>query len=327
MHIRQIDITQDDDLSTVLSAWHDFTASTLPGPGFGAHRLRFDAGVGLDSECLNLAAFADEQAESASGLITVRLERTTNTDLGDAFVFLRADQSETTVADALLTAARTRLAQAGRSRVHINMPQVAPSPAYGPLYSPAPAFTSVCSTLDLSAVDRQQFAEWAAPSPENKDFQIVHWVDHCPDELVESYNVCLKAMDDAPLEDLNVEHSERSVAKLRQGEALTVSYGVKRYVAAAVTEKGEVAGFTQSVWTPEEPEVLDLWSTAVIRAHRGHGLGLRIKAASTLKFVDDLPGAAWVMTFNNHANEHMLAVNRRLGYQALRTWEIHEFPC
>ena len=98
-------------------------------------------------------------------------------------------------------------------------------------------------------------------------------------------------------------------------------------MAAAVTEQGEVAGFTQSVWTPEEPEVLDLWSTAVVRAHRGHGLGLRIKAASTLRFVDELPGAAWVMTFNNHANEHMLAVNRRLGYQALRTWEIHEFPC
>lgn len=164
-------------------------------------------------------------------------------------------------------------------------------------------------------------------SPKNQGYRIVHWVNHCPDELADSFCSCLHAIQDAPSEGLDREQHRHTTARLRKNEALTIAYGSERHVSAAVTESGEVAGFTQTVWYPEEPTVLDLWSTAVAREHRGRGLGLRIKAAATPKFARELPGARSVRTFNNHANEHMLAVNRRLGYQRIGVWEVHEFAC
>ena len=52
----------------------------------------------------------------------------------------------------------------------------------------------------------------------------------------------------------------------------------------------------------------------MLRNHRGHGLGLRLKAANALRVMDELPNVTSVRTWNAASNEHMLAVNRQLGY-------------
>jgi len=50
----------------------------------------------------------------------------------------------------------------------------------------------------------------------------------------------------------------------------------------------------------------------VLSEHRGHGLGLRLKAATALRVMDELPEVTAVRTWNAASNE--LAVIRRLGY-------------
>jgi len=52
----------------------------------------------------------------------------------------------------------------------------------------------------------------------------------------------------------------------------------------------------------------------VLREHRGHGLGLRLKAANALRLMDELPEVSSIRTWNAASNAYMLAVNRRLGY-------------
>ena len=322
-----MDVKDDADLAALLPAWRDFTAACLPGPAFDAERLRFEAGEGLKSDCLLLGAFTDDEPEVAAGGMLIRLQTDLNTDLGDAQPLLRAGHADAAVAEALLAASRERLAQIGRTRLQVNLPQSNPTPAYETFRAPTSSFTAMCSALDLSALDRDQYAEFAAPSPKNSQYRIVHWIDRCPDELAESFSAALNTMHDIPLEDLNLELSQHDVARLREGEAVIGRHGARRCVTAAVDEEGEVAGFTQSVYFPAEPATMDLWSTAVVRRHRGHRLGLRIKAAATLRILHELPEAQWVCTFNNHENEHMLAVNRQLGYQVLGGWDIYEFAC
>ena len=134
-------------------------------------------------------------------------------------------------------------------------------------------------------------------------------------------------MDDAPMEEFAIEHPKRGLDRLRKLEAHMGTYSAHRHVTAAVNEAGEIGGFTIFVNFPEEPTALDIWDTGVTRAHRGKGLGLRLKADATLWMIRDFPDAGWTHTFNSQVNEHMLAVNRRLGYQAANREEVFEFAC
>ena len=67
-------------------------------------------------------------------------------------------------------------------------------------------------------------------------------------------------------------------------------------------------------------------SNGVARDHRGHGLGLRLKAASSLWMRELHPAARWVGTANHEGNAAMLRINHVLGYQPAERWYNYEFP-
>jgi RimJ/RimL family protein N-acetyltransferase len=65
--------------------------------------------------------------------------------------------------------------------------------------------------------------------------------------------------------------------------------------------------------------------TAVTRQHRGHRLGLLVKVAMIELLADREPGLRRIVTYNSEVNEHMVAVNERLGYQVtdyIQAWEF-----
>jgi hypothetical protein len=53
--------------------------------------------------------------------------------------------------------------------------------------------------------------------------------------------------------------------------------------------------------------------TSVVRAHRGHRLGLLMKAAMLRWVGDERPEVGTIDTWNAAGNHHMIAVNERLG--------------
>lgn len=181
------------------------------------------------------------------------------------------------------------------------------------------------SVLDLRTLDRERYAALAAPSPANADYTLVRWLDFCPPELVGSYCAAMSAMQDAPIGESAYEITGFTPEKLAAYEQGSVLHGVRRHVLAAISPAGEVAGFHTFAYYPGEPRALDVWDTGVVRAHRGHGLGLRIKAAAALWGMEEYPEAWWFQTFNNADNAPMLRVNRELGYQASEDWIKFEF--
>jgi len=87
---------------------------------------------------------------------------------------------------------------------------------------------------------------------------------------------------------------------------------------------GELVGYTQVQLPRSQPEVGFQHDTLVKREHRGHRLGLRLKAASTLALMQESPATTSVRTWNADDNAAMLRVNHALGYvhdAMMREWQ------
>ena len=63
---------------------------------------------------------------------------------------------------------------------------------------------------------------------------------------------------------------------------------------------------------PHRPEQ---WTTVVAAPHRGHRLGLLLKAANLQGLAVDQPEARYVDTWNAGENDHMLAINTLVGFR------------
>ncbi len=80
-------------------------------------------------------------------------------------------------------------------------------------------------------------------------------------------------------------------------------------------DSGEIVAFTQLKAPYDKPEVVWQENTLVLGSHRGHALGLWVKAANCELISRERPSSRRVHTWNADENEHMLAINTRLGYR------------
>ena len=61
----------------------------------------------------------------------------------------------------------------------------------------------------------------------------------------------------------------------------------------------------------------------MLRPHRGHRLGMALKAANLLWLREREPGVKRIVTWNADSNSHMIEINERLGFRPLDRW--HEW--
>ena len=76
-----------------------------------------------------------------------------------------------------------------------------------------------------------------------------------------------------------------------------------------------MAALTKVFIDPEEPAWGQQGITAVTRPHRGHRLGLLIKAVMHEWLTAAEPRLERIATTNAEVNSYMIAVNETLGYQ------------
>jgi GNAT superfamily N-acetyltransferase len=149
-----------------------------------------------------------------------------------------------------------------------------------------------------------------------QDYDIESAVDELPEEWLADRAVLQQRMStDAPLDDLDLEEEVWDVARLRQEHAAARQAG-RRIVESVARHlpTGRLVGFTTITVSAGSPHLAYQQDTLVLTEHRGHNLGLRLKAATALRLMDVLPEVTAVRTWNAASNDHMLAVNRELGY-------------
>lgn len=152
--------------------------------------------------------------------------------------------------------------------------------------------------------------------PGAEDYALESYVDEMPEAWLEDRAVLQQRMStDAPADDLDLTEEVWDADRLRASNARWRASG-RRVVETVARHQpsGRLVGFTQVSVSAGEPELAYQQDTLVLTEHRGHGLGLRLKAANALAVMDTLPEVTAVRTWNAASNEHMLAVNRRLGY-------------
>lgn len=155
---------------------------------------------------------------------------------------------------------------------------------------------------------------------EAEDYTLLRVHGRTPDELVEPLAAATAAINDAPLDDLEVEDDNFPPERIRAYEDAQLARGPGFYRILAVHRaSGEVAGHTVVAVDPEQPEHGEQHDTAVVRAHRGHRLGQLLKADMVRWLREVEPRLRHVDTWNAASNAHMIGVNERLGYHLVAT--------
>jgi len=148
------------------------------------------------------------------------------------------------------------------------------------------------------------------------DYELVRLEGHAPDDLLPGMVELTAAINDAPFDDLEWEDEVYSPERVRAYERAQIESGFRfRRILARHRSTGELAGHTVVVVDAEQPWYAEQHDTSVVRAHRGHRLGLLLKADMLRWLAAAEPQVTHVHTNNAESNQHMIGVNDRLGYR------------
>jgi len=147
-------------------------------------------------------------------------------------------------------------------------------------------------------------------------YELVRIAGPTPPELHDGEAALSAAINDAPLDDLDVEDEVYSAERVRSYETARLRSGERLYrLVARHRATGGLAGHTVVVVEEDRPWIGFQHDTAVAREHRGHRLGILLKTAMNLWLADAEPQLRTVDTWNAESNDHMVAVNEVLGYR------------
>lgn len=333
MRIHRLDLAEAAVYrATAIPVWQAAYAHTLPDvlvpdaaqllpDAAEGHRTvlgAFEASKDSDSAIAGVSAVSAASAVSAIGVSVINPAKT----IAPAF-WVAPDRRRRGIGSALLAESLEIVRAAGQAKLLLRVVGGDDSEGFAQARGGRVIERETLSGLDLSTIDRGAFDLWAAPTTTGAGYTLIRWSDHCPEELAESFCDAMTAMADAPGD---VSSTPLTVEKLREKEQALVRFGIHRHFQAALAADGQIAGFTNVVTLEKQPGPVEIWNTGVVRAHRGHRLAQRLKAAATLWILDAYPQSTWIFTHNHVANAPMLAVNRRLGYQPIVEWVKVEFP-
>ncbi|MFF5937309.1 GNAT family N-acetyltransferase [Streptomyces sp. NPDC012508] len=153
---------------------------------------------------------------------------------------------------------------------------------------------------------------------EHPGYRLTGWTGTVPDDLAAAFAAAKNAMNDMPVGDLDYGSVAWDADRVRAMAAVVADRGDTLLTVAAVHDDGTMAGYTEILIPQGSAPRVQQYDTAVVPAHRGHGLGLWVKAAMVRRLRDEHPGVVEIETDNADDNVHMLAVNHRMGFRSYR---------
>ncbi|MEQ1735866.1 MAG: GNAT family N-acetyltransferase [Rhodoglobus sp.] len=151
------------------------------------------------------------------------------------------------------------------------------------------------------------------------DYVVHTWQGRCPDRWLEDIALMNTRMStDAPTAGLEEPEDVWTVERVIARDDAAEKNPRARVVAVVEhVPSGHLVGFTV-ISVPRQVHRAPMqYATLVLREHRGHKLGMLIKAANLAHLERVSPGHPSIITFNAEENRHMLDVNEALGYMPI----------
>lgn len=205
-------------------------------------------------------------------------------------------------------------APTGSGRVRADAPAVRFALARGYVFGQAERYSMLELPVDAAHLSRLHDD---AAAHAGADYRLVTWQDRTPDAWLEQLAELETRMStDAPTGEIDYREEVWDAARVRAYEAQKAEAGHGfAVVAAEHVPSGALAGFTMIEYPWDEPEALFQEDTIVLRAHRGHRLGMWMKAAMLQQIGGIRPDARRIHTWNAEENDHMLGINVALGFR------------
>ncbi|WP_037615697.1 GNAT family N-acetyltransferase [Streptomyces aureus] len=229
-------------------------------------------------------------------------------------IAVHPDERRTGVGGALLDAALTAARGEGRRSLVARVTAGSPGEPFLTAYDFRPVLALTFARLPLPELDLDAVTRIVErPHP---GYELRCWDGVVPAELAHTFTDSRRGMDDMPMEDSDFGFEawdvKRTVAVARavldRGDALHT-------VAAMDRSDGSIVGFSELVVPGDGRGDAQHYGTGVLPEHRGHGLGLWMKAESIRGARLRYPELAGLLTDTADSNAYMIAVNDRLGYR------------
>ncbi|GGS30533.1 N-acetyltransferase [Streptomyces nojiriensis] len=144
------------------------------------------------------------------------------------------------------------------------------------------------------------------------------WTGTVPDDLADAFAQAKNAMNDMPMGEMDYGRVAWDGDRVRAMAKVIADRGDTLLTTAAVHDDGTLAGYTEILLPQGSGPRAQQYDTAVVPAHRGHGLGRWVKTAMAHRLRTEHPDVVEIETDNAADNTHMLAVNHQLGYRPYR---------
>lgn len=181
--------------------------------------------------------------------------------------------------------------------------------------------------LMISDVDRALMEQWVADAAVRAaEYELFGFDGPVPEEHLDDFLAAILVMNTAPRDDLEMNDFTITAEEVREDEKVAAAAGYEEWqLVARRKADGVWAGIHDVGWNPSEPDFVYVGSTGVFPEHRGHALGKWLKAAMTLRILDERPNVTEIRTGNADSNDAMLGINREMGYKPFidqTVWEL-----
>jgi GNAT superfamily N-acetyltransferase len=155
--------------------------------------------------------------------------------------------------------------------------------------------------------------------PHHPDYRIEFHTGLMPDEYLPSLCQAMNQLIvDAPQGNVDFEPESMTPDRLKERHGNHTKAGRTLYHAIGVHEdSGEVVAYSTISIVKGTERDLHQWGTMVRSDHRGHRLGLAVKARALLEVQRIRPEGVRISTTNAEDNAQMVGINEQMGFRAM----------
>jgi len=292
---------------------------------------QFEAGLRVPWPGADDHHWIARDGDDVVGYLKIELPTLDNVETSFVEMTVRPEHRRRGIGRALFEHTVAFLRECGRKRLMGMTPTTLPG---GPPRDPGPsAFAAVMGMqnalddvrrrLDLETVNSGEIdAMLAEARAASAGYSLARWRNIVPERyIVDVARLDSDFMNEAPMGDLVLEAENVDPARIRAAEAARVKLGRTLISTVAVHDAtGRVVAMSDLARQADHVEHVGQGITLVDPAHRGHRLGLLTKIENLRYAMAELPGMRYIDTWNAAVNDHMIAINERMGFRAVDAW-------